>query len=123
MSTEISVISAPEYPQVSLGTRLAGEDLVRDVIRVARPGTPTRVVGTTAEVVVKNSPGYLQAIVVETAAASDQAITVRNATQTVHAIRVPANAPWTRYELNFWMDTDIRVQASSSSLTFVVVWA
>ena len=123
MPTEIPLVPAPEYPPVSLATRLAGEDLTRDIIKVARVGNPTRYTGTTAEQIVKNSPGYIYAIVLESAPATATSITIRNSTQVVGVINVPASAPWTRYELGYWMDTDIRVQPNNTSLTFTVVWA
>lgn len=123
MATEIPLVPAPEYPQVTLATRLAGEDLDADTQRVSIAGTPTRYTNSTAEQIVKSGPGYIHHIILESAPTSASSITVRNSTQILTVINIPPNAPWTRYELGFRCNTDIRVQASSVSLTYTVVWS
>lgn len=123
MATEIPLVPAPAYPPVSLATRLAGEDLDCEIIRAAALGNATRVENTTAEQILKPSRGYVLAVLLETAPSAASTITIKNATQTLHTINVPANAGWTRYELGFYCDTDIRVQANNSGLVFTVIYA
>ena len=116
-------VSGASAPDVSLGTRIAGEDIDSDTLRVAPTGRPSRYLNTTAQQVVKNSPGHLYAILVEASPASASTIQIHNSTQLVFTLNIPANTTWARYDLGFLCDTDIRVTPSSTSLTFTVVWS
>ena len=116
-------VSGTSSPDVSLGTRLAGEDLVSDVQRVSQSGRSTRYTATASQQVVKNSPGHLHAILVEASPGSASTIQVYNSTQLVFTLNIPANTTFARYDMGFVMDTDVRVTPSSTGLTFTVVWS
>ena len=118
-------VSGTSSPDVSLGTRLAGEDLTRDIIKIFRGGTPTRYISppTNTDLVVKNSPGYLHAIILDQSYSAWTFITIKNSTQEVGRLSIPNSAQWTRYELGFWMDTDIRITVNNPDLRFTVIWS
>ncbi len=70
MPTEMNIVSYPPGDVVTLGTRLAGEDMDADIIRAAPTGQVTWVTNTTSEQVVKSSPGKLLRLVIGSASAA-----------------------------------------------------
>jgi hypothetical protein len=104
----------------TLGTRLAGEDLAVDAIAAAPLCNGTLVSGTATETVIKNAPGYVDAILVNTGVAN-ATITLSDGNTNIAVITCPDTAT-RHWPVRVRFGTNIKVTPSNNGLSFTVVW-
>lgn len=114
--------------EATLGTKIAGEDITVDVLKVVRCGNVQKITNVTSRQEIKTSSAYLHAILVQNSPGSDSTITIQERDSNgnyseIFTVNVPANTRFQRYDLNFYFPNGFGVQPNSSSLNFVVVWS
>lgn len=108
-------------PEVSLGTRLAGEDFNADRLLTEFGNIATRVTGSTSAQTIKTGDGYLHSIVVASPK-SGKTVTVTANGGTLCVITCDANLQPFTLHFGVRFTTSLAIQLNDSTLDVVVCW-
>ena len=105
---------------VSLGSRLAGEDLTADRMLVEEGCQPTRITGGTAAVSIKSTAGYLARIIIAKPV-DTKTITITADGATIGVITCSGAIPFT-VPCGFRFASSLSITPSDASIDAIVVW-